>query len=274
MNIDWSALGDSGVSGWDLLIAALVIAAAWVLSIFARKGVLALARRTPGISEGVANFAARFTKYGIILLGIGIGLGFLGASVQPLLAIAIIIGVVLALVLRGVADNFAAGVLIQTRHPLKIGDEIESEGLTGTVVELNARSVVLHTVDGQTLHLPNAMVLQQPIINHSDRGARRSEVQVRVARADAPPDEVLGWLTDAVAAVDGVHKRETPRALAVTLSPTRLTAKVQYWHHPLHGLTVTSGVILGLSEALRSHSLVGTVTSDPGDPPLVTPDGV
>lgn len=274
MDIDLSALDPSGITGWDLLFAVLVTAVAWILSVFARKGVLAVARRTPGITEGVALFAARFVKYAIILLGVGIGLGFLGASVQPLLAIALIVAVVLALVLRGVADNFAAGVLLQARHPLKVGDEIDAGGFTGTVIELNARSVVMHTLDGQTLHVPNATVLQQPIVNHSDRGARRSDVQVRVAASAATPDQVLTWLTDAAASVDGVHKREHVRALAVTISPTRLTVKVQFWHHPLQGVPVTSAVVMALSEALTAHALEGTVTSDLGDPPLVSPDTV
>lgn len=274
MNIDWGSLTASSANGWDLLFAALSIAAAWILSIFARKGVLAVLRRTPGVPEGVALFAARFTKYAIILLGIGVGLGFLGASIQPLLAITLILAVVLVLVLRGVADNFAAGVLIQTRRPVKVGDEIESGGYTGTVTELNARAVVIHTVDGRTVHIPNAMVLQEPIINHSDRGARRSEVQVRVSRADAEPDEVLSWLTDAAAGAEGVHKRESTRAVAIGLSPSRFTVTVQFWHHPLHAVPVASAVVVALAEALAAHSLTGTVTSDPGDPPLTVPDTV
>lgn len=51
----------------------------------------------------------------------------------------IILGVVLALVLRGIADNFAAGVVIQSRHPVRLGDEIDALRYVGTVRALNGR---------------------------------------------------------------------------------------------------------------------------------------
>src|SRR5690349_6859503 len=102
----------SGITTWQIALAILSVVVGWVASHFARVAVLKLAARTPGISDAVAQLAARVTQYTLLLVGIGIGLDFLGANVQPLLAMTAIAVVVLILVLRGVADNFAAGVLI------------------------------------------------------------------------------------------------------------------------------------------------------------------
>lgn len=270
--IDLSALGVSGVSGWDLLWAVLCAVAGWVASIFVRRGVLAVLRRTPNVSEGVAVFVARVAKYLVILLGVGIGLGFLGIGLQPLLAIVLIVGVVLVLALRGIADNFAAGVVLQTRHPVRLGDEIELDGETGTVVELNGRSVVIHTLDGRTVHIPNSTVLSQPIDNHSSRGARRSEVQVRTVRDGVDLTELTERLAHAAASVDGVHAREPARTLVAAVSSDRVTIRVQFWHHPLKGVAVTSDVVVALARALDDAGVKGVVTSIPGDPPLVPPE--
>ncbi|MCT9819226.1 mechanosensitive ion channel family protein [Microbacterium sp. W1N] len=276
--MDLSAILPSDVQWWSLLIAIGIAVAGWVLSRYARKGVRALLTRTPGISETVAHVASRVCGYAVILLGFGIGLAVLGANVQPLLAIVLIVAVVLALVLRGVADNFAAGVLIQTRQPVKVGDEIRVDGpdglITGTVTELNSRSVVLLTVDGRTVHVPNAMVLGDPIINDSTHGARRSEVQVRVSRGGATVDDLLDQIATATAEVPGVHAREHVRALAVAVSPERLTARVQFWHHPLHGVPVTADVVRALAAALEDAGRVVTVTSEPAAAPLTPPDQV
>lgn len=273
--IDLSALGASDISGWDLLWAVLASLAGWIASIFVFRGLRTLMRRTPNVTESMALLVARIGRYLVILLGIGVGLAFLGVGVQPLLAIVIILGIVAVLVLRGFADNFAAGVMLQTRHPIKLGDEVQSEGVVGTVVELNGRSVVLHTVDGRSVHIPNSTMLGEPIVNHSARGMRRSEVQVRIPRtAGTDIPATLTMLTDAANSVDGVHTREHARSLAVTVSPDRLTARVQFWHHPLESVTVTSGVVLAVSQALGAAGLDGTVTSTPGDPPLTPPDPV
>ena len=85
----------------------------------------------PNVSPSVVRAAGRFTQYTLLLLGIGIGLAFLGANVQPLLAVVIVVLVVVVLVLRGVADNFAASVIIQSRKQVVVGEEITVEGPDG-----------------------------------------------------------------------------------------------------------------------------------------------
>lgn len=272
--IDLSGLSMTNITWVDAVFAIVAVLVGWIVSIFVYRGVLAVLRKTPNVSESIAVLVARVAKYGMILLGAGIALSFLGSSLQPVLAITLIIIVVAVLVLRGIADNFAAGVVLQTRHPLKLGDEIEFDDIVGTVTELNGRSVVVHTVDGRTVHVPNAQVTSAPIINHSARGARRSDVQVRVARAGVDIAELMALLKATTSDVDGVHIREAVRPLAVAVSPTRITISVQFWHHPLKAVPVRSGVVLAISHALDTAGFVGTVTSDPGPAPLIPQDGL
>lgn len=263
-------LGDSSITGWDVLIAVLVIVVGWLLSIVTKKAVLALLRKAPGFSEAAATLIARIAKYSVVLLGVGVGLSFLGASVQPLLAIAIIVAVIAVLALRGIADNFAAGVVLQSRRPIGIGDEIEVDGYIGRVKELNGRTVVLRTLDGRTLHVPNATLTQNVIVNHSEAGARRSEIEVRVLGA-GDLESLERDVTTVVGGVDGVHTREPVRVLVTTASPERVTLRVQFWHHPLHAAPVRSAAVSALSTALAAAARAATVTSALPDAPLTKP---
>jgi len=263
---EWVASLD--IDGWSLLFAALALVAGWILSRLARRGVTTLLVRLPSLGEGVKTAIVRVVVYAIILLGVGVALGFLGASVQPLLAIALIVAVVLVLVLRGIADNFAAGVVLQTRRPIEVGDVLTSDDIEGEVVELNGRAVVVKTFDGRIVHLPNGAVLQQPLVNESAHGARRSEVEVRVgAAADGMPEAI----TEAVRAVEGVHQRERVDVLSRSRSPERQIYRVRFWHHPKHGTTVSSAVVDSLAEALAGRGIPATVTSDPPAAPLTPP---
>lgn len=233
----------------------------------------AVLRRTPNVGEALITIASRVVRYMLILLGVGIGLGFLGVGVQPLVAIAIIIGVVL--VLRGVADNFAAGVILQTRQPVHAGDEIEVDGITATVVELNGRSVILHTADGRQIHVPNAQLLADPIVNHSALGGRRSDVQVRIERAGHSVEQVLTTVTDAATAASSSGPPTPAHALPVTISPERVIAVVQFWHDPVQGLVTRAAVVSAIAAALEHAGLVGTVTSADGTAaPLTPPDKI
>ena len=277
--MDLQDLLPTDIDWWQLLLALLVARAAWIISRFARRGTTALLRRAPGIPTAVGTAIAQFVGYAILLLGFGIALAMLGANVQPLLAIVVILGVVAILVLRGVADNFAAGVLLQARQTVRIGDETVVEALdsviAGTVTELNARAVILHTVDGRTLHIPNARLLSDPVVNDSTHGARRSDVEVRVLRDGTTGiDEVLAPLVDAARTAEGVHRHEGVRALVVSVSADRLTVRLQFWHHPLHGALVSAAVVIAVFDALGGLGATGTVTSVPAPPPLVPSDPV
>lgn len=275
--MDLTQLIPTDVTAWDIVFAVLAVVGGWIASHFARKGMLTLGRKAPGISDTMVDIAARLVQYVLIFLGVGIALGFLGASIQPVLAVTIIAAVVIVLVLRGVADNFAAGVLVQSRQPVKLGEEILFEGpdgpLTGIVKDLNGRSVIVTTADGRTAHVPNIKLLSDILVNDSRHGARRSEVQVRVARADGRElATVVDLLADAAAQAEGVHARESVHVLIREISKERWIVRLQFWHHPLHGATVTSGVIATVATALDEASIAAVVTDAPAAPPLASPD--
>lgn len=277
--MDFSTFLSTPITWWAALAALLSVVAGWIASRFAKRAVTRVLSRVPNVSPAAVRFAGRFAQYTLLLLGIGIGLVFLGANVQPLIAVVLIVLVIVVLVLRGVADNFAASVIIQTRKPIVVGDEITVEGpdgkaLTGTIVDLNSRTVVFATIDGRTAHVPNSKMLAETFTNNSRRGARRSEVQVRVERTNVPVDDVVTELTDAAASVEGIHQPEDVNVLVVAVSPERLTARVQYWHGSQEGLGVTSRVVRAVSARIAERAWEGTVTSDPGTPPLVPSETV
>jgi len=90
------------------------------LRLLAPRATLKVLQRLEGINEDLSQLAARMAGYGVCLLGVGVALSFPGATIQPLLTAAIIVAVIAGLALRGVADNFAAGVVIQTRQPIQL----------------------------------------------------------------------------------------------------------------------------------------------------------
>ncbi len=277
--MDFSQFLSTPITWWQVLWAIVALLAGWIASRIAKRAVTDLMGHVPTATPAVTRFAARFVQYTLLLVGFGLALAFLGANVQPVLAVVIVLVVVAALVLRGVADNFAASVLIATRRPVALGEEITVEGpdgkpLTGTVIELNSRAVVFTTPDGRTAHVPNSKLLAETLVNNSRHGGRRGEVQVRVERSGAGVEEVVRALTEAGAAAEGVHADPGVGVLVTAVSETRITGRVQFWHDPARGLAVTSGVVAALTAALAHRGWSATVTSEAVVPPLVPGDPV
>jgi small-conductance mechanosensitive channel len=128
-------------------------------------------------------------------------------------------------------------------------------------------------VDGRTVHVPNAALLTGVLVNDSRHGARRTAVDIRVARSDGlDVDDVVAIVSRAASAVEGVHAREHPAVSFASISPTRWMLTLWIWHHPLHGTAVMSATVRGVAEALESAGVKAVVAPQHGSPPLVTPE--
>jgi small conductance mechanosensitive channel len=264
--VDAETLTATTIDPWNAVLAVAFAIVGWILSRVTRKAVGKLLTRLQGLSDDLRDLTARAAGYVVLFVGFGIALSIIGVPIQPLLTAVIVIGVVLALALRGIAENFAAGIVLQTRRPIEVGDEVDSLDYVGDVVEMNGRAVIIETFDGRRVHLPNSEVLSNPLVNHTERGARRSEVEVRSQSREF--DETLRDLADVVAAVPGVLPEPPPAAYLTSIDPVRVTALVQFWHQPPDGLTVRTDVIRALAASGRERTEMATIIAPQPAPPL------
>ena len=86
--------------------------------------------------------------------------------------------------LQDIASNFVSGVLMALRKPIQIGDVIESNSHFGTVININLRSTINRTMQGQHVHIPNKDIYNKPIINYSEEGKRRIDLKCGVSYGD------------------------------------------------------------------------------------------
>ena len=75
-----------------------------------------------------------------------------------------------------IVNNFLSGLILMLERPIKMGDIVEVENVSGTVEWLGARSTRIKTFDNMRLVVPNSAILQNKIINWSltDDIVRRS----------------------------------------------------------------------------------------------------
>jgi small conductance mechanosensitive channel len=262
-------IAESSVDIWDIVLAIVVLLVAWIASRIAARGMRSLTGRLEGVSPDLANLATRVVRTFVIMLGFGVALVVMGASIQPVLAAAIIVAVVAALALRGVAENWAAGIVLQTQRPLTVGDVVEIGDFTGTVLEVNGRAVVIETFDGAVVHLPNAETLANPIVNRTARASRRSAAELRVARAGIDPEQLLTLIGQAASGTEGVLAEPSVMTVVRALDEQHMTIQVMFWHVPTESATVSSNVVLALGSALADIDSGATIVSPP--PPAPPP---
>ncbi len=143
------------------------------------KNVLERVKQESAITQLVTSVAYVF----IIIIGMIVALEVLNLSntVNKLLAGAGIVGLGVSFAFQDILANVFAGIIIAFRKPFDIGDMIEINGVFGQVEFIRLRSIYIHNYKGQTLIIPSRNVLQNNIINFTNKGIRRVDVNVGVA---------------------------------------------------------------------------------------------
>jgi len=133
----------------------------------------------------------------LIFLTILIVAPSLGIETSSLLAVLSIAGVAVSLSIQGILGNFFSGITLLMSKPYKVGDFVTIGGQTGTIVETGITHTKLHTVDNQTILVPNSSVTSNVITNVSTEDIRRLDFTF-TASYDSDPEAVRAALAEAV----------------------------------------------------------------------------
>lgn len=125
--------------------------------------------------------AVKVLGYVFIVLIIVSILGFNSSSFLAVLAS---MGLAIGMALSGTLQNFAGGVMILVLRPYRVGDVIESEGVSGTVTSIGLFNTVIMTGDKKTIYIPNNIISTTIINNYSTSHTRRCSWKVSVAYGD------------------------------------------------------------------------------------------
>jgi small conductance mechanosensitive channel len=119
------------------------------------------------------------------------------AVAAGILASSAVIGIVVGFAAQRTIGNFIAGLLIAISQPIRLGDYVETEGLTGVVEEIGLTYTFIRTPDNDRLVIPNEKIASDTIRNSSIR-SRKKLAQVTVpVPLDRDLDTVIGLLREA-----------------------------------------------------------------------------
>lgn len=127
-----------------------------------------------GIKKGTTEAIASIINYIITIAGILIVLHNAGIDLTSITVIAGALSIGIGIGMKNIISNFVSGLTILIAQPIKIGDFIEVDDLSGIVEKTSIRSTVIRTIDGIFVIVPNNSLVEQNIINwsHKDSTSR------------------------------------------------------------------------------------------------------
>ncbi len=248
--VDLASIVEGAIDSLDWITAAAVLVGSFIVARLAKA--IAMRAMRPMGGSPLTDAMGRLTVYVIVLLGLFYALSTLGVRVGPLLGALGIGGIVLALAVQGTLENFVAGFMLQARREFARGDQIVTGDHTGTVHDINARAVVLRALSGERVIVPNATVLNNPLVVLTAEPLRRSTLVVGVEYA-ADLARARDVLLDAVRGVDVVAANPAPDAAIAEFGDSRIDFHLRFWHGStdLDRFIATGRVALAVKETFN-----------------------
>ncbi|MCB9682858.1 MAG: mechanosensitive ion channel family protein [Alphaproteobacteria bacterium] len=237
-----------------------VLVVAWLVSRVARATVLGILSR--GRFTAVhRSFFGQITRWIVLLVGLAIALDVMGMGgiASGLLAGGSITAVVLGFAFREIGENLLAGVLLAFSRPFEVGDTVESGDFRGAVREISLRTTHVRTDDGRDVHIPNAQIVNQPLVNYTLDGLQRPSFEIGVDYG-ADLAAAVALLTQVVTDLPEVLEAPAPRVVLNRFEGAWVVLTVAFWTDvkaaPTPMLGVRSLAMDACRRALRDHGYV------------------
>ncbi|MFQ5953642.1 MAG: mechanosensitive ion channel family protein [Kiloniellales bacterium] len=214
--------------GLDVVGAFVLLVVGWILAGWARRAVLGMAERIPGIDATLQLLLSTLARY-VVLAFVAIAvLAQFGVQTTSIIALFGAAGIAIALALQGTLSNIAAGIMLLFLRPFMVGEYIDAEGVAGTVDEIGLFTTQLRTYDGVYVMVPNAQLWNRSIKNYSRLPTRRLDIEVGIAYHE----DIAGAFAALGAMLEEDERvlRDPPFQVMVTeLADSAVTLNVRCW---------------------------------------------
>jgi len=167
-----------------------------------------------------------------------------------------LVGLAVGIAFRDITENFLASIFLSVQQPFEKGDLIEIVGVTGYVQQLNVRTTVLMTLDGNLVQVPNAAVYKSTVRNFTATPNRRENFVVGIGYDDAI-DEAQEIALKVLVDHPAVLKEPEPWVLADDLGKATVNLRIYFWinGHEHSWLKVRSSVIRLVKRAFQQRGI-------------------
>jgi small conductance mechanosensitive channel len=122
------------------------------------------------------TFFLSFVKFGLRIALFVAVVGVLGVQSTSFAALLAGVGLALGTAFNGSLGNFAGGVMLIIYQPIRVGEFIEFQQVSGEVVSIGILNTCILTGDRKMVYLPNGILSTGIIINCSRSGMLRVDI--------------------------------------------------------------------------------------------------
>ncbi len=166
----------------------------------------------------------------------------LGVETSSFVAILGAAGLAVGLSLQGSLSNFAGGILIILFKPFRVSDTIEVQGEQGIVSEILIFSTKMITSNNQVVYIPNGMLSNGKIKNHSQLSTRRNDIEI-ITNYTSDVTDIKNKITAIINQHPLVLKEPKADVFINNFTETSIHFSARVWTENAHHMRVKSDIL-------------------------------
>lgn len=155
-------------------------------------------------------------------------ISYVGIPMTSFVALLGAAGLAVGMAFSGTLQNFAGGVILLIIKPFKVDDLIESQGIIGTVKEIQMFNTFLLSTDNRAVIMPNGSLATGIIINYSRMETRRVELRFPISHHD-DIERVKQIIRNVFMANDKVLHDPEPVVAVMTITESNIDMVCRVW---------------------------------------------
>lgn len=220
--IDWGVKAGANLLGALLIF----IIGKFIISLIKKAVAKVLVKRK--VDAGIQSFVKSLVNILLTVLLIIAVVSKLGVETTSFAALLASAGVAVGMALSGNLQNFAGGIIVLLFRPYKVGDWIESQGVSGSVREIQIFHTILLTADNKVVFIPNGALSSGTVINYSREATRRLDFVVGVEYG-SDYDEVERVARQLVDADSRILQTPAPFIALQALDASSVNVLIRVW---------------------------------------------
>jgi len=247
-----------------LIIGLIGLVVVYVVGKGLASGVLQILKRS-SFPSTYHTFFSKLIKGVALFLGVILFLNLIGygALAASLLAGGGLTAVMLGFAFKDIGENFLAGFFLVFSRPFNKNDVIETDGITGTVKEIQLRHTHIRTAEGCDVFVPSAQLFTKPLFNYTLDGLRRGSFTVGIDYSN-DAEKAIEILLEITNTTTGVLDEPKSGVSVSSLLPSYIELSITFWINAKdqeHGLAIVRSRLMNrIKNALRDHGF--TLSSD------------
>lgn len=240
------------VTLFNLLLAVTIIFAASliikIISLYLRRHL------KDKVEKSRLTLIIKIVQYTIVIIAFLSALPLLGLNLSGLMVAGGITGLVIGFASQKIVSNLISGLFLMIERPIRIGQQVNVDGVAGFVEDIHIFSTIIRTYDGLYVRVPNEKVFTSNIINYVANVVRRFEYVVGIRYSD-DADRAIDIIKKIIDDHPLALKNPLPQVFVDNLGDNAVNIFVRIWAPATEWYSVKMELLWKIKKTLEENGI-------------------